>query len=230
MFRKRVAVALGFAVLFAVAGNASAADPKETGPYVVLSSNYALNYEGSVESDFPDLGIEESVRADSIHGLSLSARLGYDLNKYFAAELESGWSVFDFKTSDVLAEATGISDGGNLHVVPLLVNAVAKYPVEQFVPYVTGGTGVFFVGFGESSEVKDAEIDVDVGSAAYGFKLGGGLDYFLTENLALNLESGFWFIVDPEFTVLDAEDGSTLSSGEADMDTWYIGGGLKFKF
>jgi len=221
MFRKMVAVALGFAVLFAVAGNASAADPKETGPYLLVSGGYGLDYEGNIEN----------LREDSVNGLNLGVRLGYDLNRYFGVELESGWSAFDLKTNEAEIKrvfgASGITDAGSLHVVPLLVNATAKYPMDKFVPYAVGGTGVFFFNVSESDQIKNVGAELDVDSTAYGFKAGAGLDYFLTENFALNLESGFWFILDPDASV---RTSSFTVSGEADVDTWYVGGGLKYKF
>lgn len=205
-------------------GWASAAEPKESGPYLVFNTNYALDYEGDYDG----------LRDSSINGLNLSARLGYDLNKYFGVELESGWSVYDFQTDEGAVKSrlgvANITDAGNLHVVPLLFNVTAKYPMQSFVPYAVGGTGVFFYKFENSNQVKNANAKLDVDSAAFGFKLGGGLDYYLTENIALNFESGFWFVNDPDLVIKDTSPAKDILSNKADVDTWYVGGGLKFKF
>lgn len=215
------AIVLGILLSLGIQVLASAADPKETGPYLTFTTNYALDYEGDIEG----------LREDSINGLSLSARLGYDFSKYFGVELESGWAGFDVKANEGeisrVFGVSGITDAGTLHVVPLLVNMTAKYPMHQFVPYGIGGTGVFFFSVDESSQIKNAGGQLDINSTAYGFKAGAGFDYFLTKNVALNFESGFWFIVDPDATL---KTSSLTVSNEADVDTWYVGGGLKYKF
>jgi opacity protein-like surface antigen len=202
----------------------ASAEPKETGPYFTFTTNYALDYEGDYDG----------LRDDSINGLNLSARLGYDLNKYFGVELESGWSVFDFQTDEGAVKSrlgvANITDAGSLHVVPLLFNVTAKYPMQQFVPYAVGGTGVFFYEFENSNQMKNTNAKLDIDSAAFGFKLGGGLDYYLTENLALNFESGFWFVNDPDLVIKDTSSAEDILSNKADVDTWYVGGGLKYKF
>ena len=204
-----------------LAGNVSAQDVKETGPYVVLNSNYLLNYEGDIEG----------LREGSVHGFNVGMKLGYDLNKYFAVELESGWAVLDEKTDEAAVKdalgVAGITDAGNLHVIPLLVNVPIKYPMDKFVPYAVGGTGVFFFAFQNDEQVLDEDVELDVDTVAYGFKAGAGFDYYLTDSMALNFESGFWFMADPDLTL---KTSSGDLSAAADTDSWYIGGGLKFRF
>ena len=174
------------------------------GPYGVFSVNYALNYEG-----------------ENFNGTNLETKLGYDFNRNVAAELETGWLVFDADD--------GNTDIGEVHMVPLLINGVVKAPVleDRLVPYGSAGFGVFFFGFNEGDDIENTNIEIDIDNAAVGFKVAVGADYWLNHNWAMNFETGYFFIPDPDVTV---SNGTTFLSGDAEVDTWYVGGGFKYKF
>jgi len=172
--------------------------------YVSVNSNYALNY--------------ESNDRDNLNGFALAAKAGYDLNRYVGVEVESGWMVYE-RLQDSGFET------GNLHVFPLLGNLVLRYPMGRLVPYAAGGLGVYF--FSLDKDIKGTTATLDIDSAAFGGKVAAGMDYYLTDRLALNFETGVHFIKDPDATL--SQGGLNLTT-PSELDNWYIGGGVKFRF
>lgn len=171
-------------------------------PYVALNANYVLNYENS-----------NSSRANN-SGIFLNSKVGYDFHPNVAAEFETGWQV-----RKISVDGNPI---GALHQVPLFANLVLKAPVgedRRLVPYLSGGFGVMLYGVNEKNSVSD----VDIRNASVGFKTAVGADYWFKRNMAVNFETGYFFMPDPEIRVA----GVTRDVG---VDAWYIGAGLKFKF
>lgn len=175
-------------------------EAQDEGAYLTAGANYLYSTEG-----------------DNNHGLYPNAKLGYDWTPYIGTEIESGWMLFDYDVDG--------RDLGNVHAVPILFNLTLKYPVDRFVPYVVGGTGVFLFSFDETNDQNIDDVDFD--RAAYGFKAGGGFDYYVSEHWALNVESGYYFMLgaDAERTVAGVRIGE-----DANLDSFYAGAGLKFKF
>ncbi len=160
---------------------------------------------GNYELDYED---------ENNGGFGIPVKLGYDVNEYLGLEFETGWHVHDFEEAG--------RDFGHLHIVPLLVNVPLRYPVsERFVPYIVGGTGVFLFG------TSGGDNDTDIRNGTWGFKTGAGFDYYVNDNTAINFESGFFFVNDPK---VSQTVGGTRVTTESDVDSWYIGSGLKFKF
>jgi|GEM_PF-2164630 len=176
----------------------------DPGLYGAFNVNYLRNYEGD----------------DGFNGMGLNGRIGYDINQYFAVEAESGWMFYNAESDNI--------DAGTLNIVPLLGNIIGKYPVtEELVPYASGGFGVFFFGFNESDQLERAGAEIDFDNAAVGFKAAVGADYWFQPNWALNFETGYYFIPDPD---VRGSVAGTKFAGEGEVDAWFVGGGLKYKF
>lgn len=176
-------------------------DQFDPGFYVGLNGNYALTYE---DEDFDD-------HQNSIY---LNTKLGYDFHPNAAVEFETGWLPTEINLND--------AELGHLHRVPLFANVVLKAPLGEnyrLVPYVSGGFGVMLYGATQEDNVPD----IDVDNAKVGFKAAIGADYWFNRNVAANMETGYFFLPNPEARI----NGVSRDIG---VDSWYVGGGLKYKF
>jgi len=170
-----------------VAGNVSAAMPKEDGDPTVFLGGY----------------------------------LSYDILNCFGVGIESGWARWTQRDNGV--------DYGNLNMIPLFGDIFVKLPfkVEGFkvVPYGVVGAGVLFWDFEESSLVRDSGVTISI-DPAFGLKFGGGIDFFVTKNIAIFGEASFiWSDADAT-----ASAGGSVASATLDTDLWLLGGGVKYVF
>jgi len=147
--------------------------------------------------------------------------LAYGINEFIALGVEVGYTSWD--------DEEGGTDYGDVQAIPLLVDVYLRYPIEmaenQVVPYMIGGIGVIFWDYEESSLLSSNGITVDMDSEL-GIKVGAGVDYFITENLAINVE-GSYVWSDADMTV--AAFGS-YASATIDTDFVSVNGGLKYYF
>ncbi len=100
-----------------------------------------------------------------------------------------------------------------------------KIDQYKIVPYGVVGFGIIFWDFDESSLLKTNGITVSM-DPAFGMKFGGGVDFFVTENLAIFREGSFIWS-DADATVAGR---GAVASATVDTDTWLIGGGIKYVF
>lgn len=152
--------------------------------------------------------------------LYLGGRITYDILDYVEIGVEAGW--VEYKVDD----GAGI-DAGDITGVPILGVIILKYPIEatddRLVPFAVVGAGVVLWSFDESSLLDVNGISV-TGDESFAFKVGGGFDYYLTDNMAVFFEGSYmWSEYDVSISAGGAVVGTTL-----DTDAMFIGGGLKF--
>ena len=167
------------------------------GAYASLSvvyGNYA-NGEKALEDELAALGylnsdgIEDTVGGDLV--------VGYRNNDYLA-----------FEGQFTYLSETSIENGGVgvAHVDSYIATVNARlYPLTgQFQPYAVVGAGaVFAEGTGETG------ISADISEESFALRVGAGLDYYLTEMIALNAAVGY---ISP-IGSLDYYDIFTVGSG-----------------
>ena len=156
-------------------------------------------------------------------GLQFLAMGSYDLYKFLAIGVECGW------TGWVDVKGGGI-DAGTLSYWSVLGDVIFKVPFESdeflIVPYVVNGFGVVIPSFDESDTATRMGVAVD-NETAFLYKLGGGLDFFLTEVIGLNFEGSYqWADTKTKIT----RYGTDIGSEKSNLNAWYIGGGVKAKF
>lgn len=139
----------------------------------------------------------------------IQGAIAYGVTPYIALGAEVGWQ-----------EANGAADE-SVGVVPILADLIIRMPDwhDQLVPYVTIGLGALSAYTTDEDGSGSLNNGDDVNDTSFGFKLGGGLDWFLTENWIANVEVAF-FGGDPDLPA------TTIS----DTDFWTFGGGLKYAF
>lgn len=151
----------------------------------------------------------------------VGGNLAYGVNEYIALGGEVGYSSWD-------VEEVGV-DYGEIRAVPLLADLYLRYPVEmgenKLVPYVVGGLGVVFYDYKESSFLKQYGVTVDV-DPSFALKLGGGLEYFFTKNIALGVEGSYgWSEAD-----VSVSGAGAVASTSMDTNSWMVTGGIKYYF
>jgi opacity protein-like surface antigen len=113
--------------------------------------------------------------------------LGLNLNRYFGVE-------FAADTYELEVTPGSHPNLGEYSVWPMVLQARLRYPflAGRLVPYLLAGGGVAFTQFQDRKgsayglSVKD-QASTPVGS------VGGGLDYFVADNIALDLEVRYLF-------------------------------------
>ncbi len=155
-------------------------------------------------------------------GIYIGGLFSYDILKYLAVGIESGYAQVDMESNDTKL--------GTLRAVPLLGDIIVKVPIEMdkftLTPYGLVGIGVLFPDFAESDIVKNAGLSLET-DTAFAMKFGGGIDFYVTKNIALNFEASYLM------AEIDAKanwNGQTYATDTLKADSWLIGGGLKVRF
>ncbi len=126
------------------------------------------------------------------NGINFGLTLGYWITRYLAVELR-----VPYFQSDVTGSIGRLSTG-RFKSISLTMSVQARYPIkDHIIPYVVGGGDYHLNKFTLDKEVVnswnalgfDIEENVD---HTFGFHFGGGLDYFLFRNLALNLDVRYY--------------------------------------
>jgi len=151
----------------------------------------------------------------------LGGNFAYGINEYFAVGAEVGYTLWEDEEAGV--------DYGDIRAVPLLADVYLRYPTElgaqTVIPYIIGGIGVVFWDYDESSLLENNSITVNMDNSL-GVKIGGGVDYFVSNNVALNLEGFYlWSEADASISAF-----GTYAAATVDTDSWIVTGGLKYYF
>jgi outer membrane protein W len=157
---------------------------------------------------------------DIENDLAVGLNLTYIVTQNFSLEL--AWNYFK----------TDIEEGsfklGEFTTMPFMLTCQFRLtPMGPIIPYVGGGVGYFINKFDESSEAEEnAEVkDIDIDNSL-GLHTNAGLDWFLTDNFALNLDAKYLFTE----ADIEGEEGDSKVTGDIDFEALTIGSGIKFYF
>jgi len=111
--------------------------------------------------------------------------LGLNLNRYLGAELAVDLWQESLKDPELGGASLGEESSGSL--IPQLR---LRYPLfhDKLVPYVVGGFGGSFCQFNDRKESGFGH-NIDADSYGWAASVGAGVDYFVADNIALNLEA-----------------------------------------
>lgn len=156
---------------------------------------------------------------DADSGFTFGGSFVYGIADYVAIGVEAGYVEFRTKVLNV--------DFGDLQGVPVLAIAQWRLPfmtgTSEAAVYLVGGLGVIFWNFDEDEQALGLGADID-SNTSFAAKLGGGLDWFINPNLALNFETSYMFSGDS--VTLGAPGLS--ESAELKTDYWQVGGAIKY--
>jgi opacity protein-like surface antigen len=152
--------------IIALAGPTQATEPDyaATGPYLGVGAAFAWD-------NFENLG---SLDPDMAFGFD--AWGGYRFLSFLAGELQIEYlNGFDTKLTPTFElEFQAVTFTGNLK---------AYLPLGRFQPFVLAGVGLSYVEFEVAS--------IDGSDTAFAARFGGGIDFYLTDALALQLSSSY---------------------------------------
>ncbi|MFQ6083359.1 MAG: OmpW family outer membrane protein [Candidatus Aminicenantia bacterium] len=166
-------------------------------------------------------------------GLKYGANFCFGITKNIAIEL----SGLRFQ-SNVEEDPEALSKG-KLSAIPIQLSIQGRFPINnQFVPYVLGGAGYYLNSFTFDEDLTDAwdalgfDIEEKVENTT-GFHFGAGIDYFFTDNIALNADIRYCIVkTKGSWTITDQIGGTETSEDLEDLNLNSImfGVGLKFFF
>jgi opacity protein-like surface antigen len=139
-----------------------------------------------------------------------STAISYGLTPYFAIGVEGGYQEAD------AAEDESVGTGGAL--ADLILRIPNVHP--DLVPYGVLGLGWLGSFVEDEDGVAPNNNGDDVDDSGFGWKIGGGFDWFFNPNWALNFEVAYY----------DASDVDLAPSSVTDSSWVTVGGGLKFVF
>jgi opacity protein-like surface antigen len=156
----------------------------------------ALRVGPSIPTNKSTVGIFDTVDGDTNPfpinlrtGPMVSGKVSYGANDIFSLGLEVEWDTHKIPTKTVVDGLSETFDaGGRLRTVSILPFVEIR-PVKfgSLSPYLSLGVGANINSVGsKTSQVKSFRAENN-----FGVKVGGGIDYFITQNLALNSEVGW---------------------------------------
>ncbi|UCE41237.1 MAG: outer membrane beta-barrel protein [Candidatus Aminicenantes bacterium] len=125
-------------------------------------------------------------------GINFGGTFGFGVMKHLAIELR-----VPYFQSDVIGTNDGLSSG-RLSSLSLMLSIQGRYPIKnRFVPYLVAGGDYHLNTFSLNDEITnfwnnqgfDIRESVD---HTFGFHFGTGLDVFLVENIALNVDARYY--------------------------------------
>jgi opacity protein-like surface antigen len=166
---KRIAAtALAVGLLTVAATTAAQAEDSDQTRYYLLLKTLDTN---------PGTGVHDS------HGLSF----GVNLNRYLGFELSG-----DFW--ELRPSIPGYGEIGEMGVFALIPEVRLRYPLfdGRLTPYVIGGAGVAFSQFNDRKP-RGFGFDIDANRTVAVGAVGGGLEFFFADNLAVGAEVKYVF-------------------------------------
>jgi opacity protein-like surface antigen len=115
-----------------------------------------------------------------------SLGLGANFNRYVGAEL-----AFDYYLKD-WGEPEKIGEASSYHLIPELR---LRYPLlkDRLVPYIVAGVGPSWI---QSKDRKASAFETGADVEGYSFSMaaGGGLEYFISDNVTFVLEARYMWV------------------------------------
>ena len=193
-------------------------DGDGSGTYARFSAGIAIveDIEGFVDNAI-DPRLDYDLNLDP--GVNIEFAPGYNFNRFIGVELNTG---FIWNSLDKIQTSTGnFSIEGDLLQIPIMGNAVLRYPTPAGItPFVGGGGGGAYLRL----SVDDDDDAGDDFFAAY--QLFGGARYDIDEGLSVGLIY--------KYTHVFSEDEETLFTGESaglgDVTTHSISATVTFEF
>lgn len=182
-----------------------------------------VSYVNFSNDDYTVYGVKVDVEPDE--STMYGGNLTYFIQDYLSLELS-----VDYTETDVDFDALGIEvDAGDFETIPVLLSLRAHLSTNKKVsPYLLFGIGYFFNDFDQNDATIEyiygpgADVDVD---DSFGFHVGGGVEVFVCENVALNLDLKYiWTKVEADVNVFGFKDE------DIDMDSFVAGLGIKYYF
>jgi opacity protein-like surface antigen len=164
-------------------------------------------------------------------GISIGGTFGFGMTKHLALELKT-----PYFQSDVIGTAGGLSSG-HLSSFSLMLSVQGRYPIKnRFVPYLVAGGDYHLNTFRLNEKINqtwdDLGFDIQENvNNVFGIHLGVGLDVFLKDNIAFNVDVRYYTAnLTGERTLANQISQETTSGTLDDMKLNSFQAGISFKF
>lgn len=164
---------------------------------------------------FTSSQLTEQVKIDSTDDI-FGAVVGLNLGKHFGVEI-----TLDYQEPSLTVSGLGkIGEFSTWHVIPHLR---VRYPLAngKLTPYFLGGAGIGFAEFNDPTP-RGADFPFATERTSITGSVGGGIEYFVANNIAVGVESRFLF-----FNVDIEVEGSRQ---KVDLNKGLIYGGIRIFF
>ena len=181
------------------------------GWFVNLAGTYAVQkFESSLRGELSGAaGAPVDVETDD--SLGVNAGGGYRCHRYFSTELEVEWiDEFETDISQAGVGAIGSMDPGPMTVT---TNFKGYLPFGRFQPYALAGGGIMFTKV-SAKDLTGSGLIQSEKVKAFAFRFGGGLDFYATEHIVLNI---------------GAEQVIPVGA-DLDLDYISVGWGIQYRF
>jgi outer membrane protein W len=194
---------LAFSLCAGLAVSAGAEDFSRPGPYVGLGGTFGTNlFEDDVEDVVEDV-TGTSVDLDIDNSWGLNTVLGYRMASFFATELQYEYiDSFQIAVSSPAASELDLTG----HVMTLNLKLVL--PTWRIQPYLLLGIGGAF--YQSEGSVLNTNLFARDEWVLAG-RVGGGLDFYLTKHLVLNVAATAVLTADEVSSSFSAEDVGGLN-------------------
>lgn len=167
-------------------------------------------------------------------GIAFGGRFCLGFTKFLSFEL----SGINYR-NNTEGSINGLSKG-KLNILLAQFSIQARYPIsERYFPYLCAGGGFYLNRFSLGEEIteswKDLGFDVEeeINKSSFGYHLGAGLDFFVAESIAFNVDLKYCFIKTKGTWTFTDQASGIETSGELDgldLGAFMFGVGLKFCF
>ncbi|UCF94891.1 MAG: outer membrane beta-barrel protein [Desulfobacterales bacterium] len=178
-----------------------------------LRGYLALRYGAAAMDDRVASDVELDPRTTEL----VAGSLGVTLSKYISLELAA-----DYWESDLIISGKNVGEYAILTILPQIRIC---YPLwkERLVPYLVGGGGWGFTEFNDPSDLEGLVVEGSESTDARTiYALGGGLEYFVRQNLALGVEI--------KYVHHSAPIEVNGSDVDLDLDAVLVSGGFRLFF
>ena len=181
-------IGLIVAALLLVPGLAPAAD---SGPYFGIGGTFAKQDFDTGDRDEALAGTGLSADFDDTWGLSVKA--GYKFNRYIAAELALDYLPgFEWNVATSVG-GTPLSGEATVDVTAwTLALKLTPFDLQKVKPYFVVGGGIMNASLDVSASIPGASASSSDDETDICGKVGLGVDYFITDNIAIGLEGAYW--------------------------------------
>jgi opacity protein-like surface antigen len=209
-----VAAMLGTLVCSSVAlGIQPAEDTSEferKGWFVNLAGTYAVDKFDSTFGDELSGSVGTPVKVETDESLGLNGGGGYRCHRYFSTEIEVEW-IDEFESDFSGTDVVGSADPDPMTIT---TNFKGYLPFGRFQPYALAGGGIIFTTVPVKAVTTTGPIEWDEKVRAFAFRFGGGIDFYATEHIVLNI---------------GAEQVIPVSA-ELDLNYISVGWGIQYRF
>jgi OOP family OmpA-OmpF porin len=130
------------------------------------------------DADFKVGGSTADFKTDV--GFRFSAGVGYNLNKNWGVEFDTGWV---WNSIDKIG-GTSVSDNNTFEHLPFIINVVYRYPIgAKLETYIGAGIG----GVYSHLTIDEGSVDDDDGDIVFGWQAIAGIRYSISETMSVGV-------------------------------------------